>query len=131
MSEQRPVILILEDEDQVRVIVRDVLQSQGYTVIETANEIDAVAICERPDQRLDLLISDVVLRGAGGPAIACRIQTLRPQMPILFVSGYPIEELANRGLLESSGSDTKISFLSKPFYPDQLLSRIRALISAE
>src|SRR5689334_9683539 len=117
MPEQPPVILVLEDEDQVRVIVRDVLQSRGYGVLEAANEIDAVAVCERREQRLDLLIADVVLRGAGGPEIARRIKTLRPQMPILFVSGYPIEQLANRGLLEASELGMKISFLSKPFYP--------------
>jgi two-component system cell cycle sensor histidine kinase/response regulator CckA len=123
-----PVVLILDDFDQARFVIRAVLEGAGYSVLEAANEKEALVACEQAEQPLDLLISDVLLREAYGTEIAIRIADLRPQMPILFISGYSVEDLEDRGLLESNQSAAKIAFLQKPFDPDQLLTKVRELI---
>jgi two-component system cell cycle sensor histidine kinase/response regulator CckA len=123
-----PAVLILDDFDQSRFVIRAVLEGAGYSVLEAANETEALAACEQMEQPLDLLISDVLLREAYGTEIAIRIVALRPQMPILFISGYSIEDLADRGLLDTNQSAAKIAFLQKPFDPEQLLIKVRELI---
>ncbi len=123
-----PVILILDDFDQARFVIRAVLEGASYSVLEAANETEALAACEQTEQPVDLLISDVLLREAYGTEIAIRIAALRPQMPILFISGYSVEDLADRGLLEANQSAAKIAFLQKPFDPEQLPTKVRELI---
>ena len=125
-----PVVLILDDFDQSRFVIRAVLEGADYSVLEAANEKEAFAACEQAEQPLDLLISDVLLGEAYGTEIAIRIAALRPQMPILFISGYSVEDLADRGLLESNQSAARIAFLQKPFEPEQLLTKVRQLIPA-
>ena len=121
------MILILDDFDQARFVIRAVLESAGYSVLEAANETEALAACEQTEQLVDLLISDVLLREAYGTEIAIRIAALRPQMQILFISCYSVEDLEDRGLLESNQSAAKIAFLRKPFDPEQLLTKVREL----
>ena len=122
-----PIILILEDFEQTRFVLRAVLEGAGYIVLEAANESEALAICEQPERRIDLLVSDILLRGAYGTEVAIQISAQRPFLPILFISGYPVEEMPNRSLLESSQAAT-VRFLQKPFDPDQLLEQVRELV---
>jgi CheY-like chemotaxis protein len=124
-----PVILILDDTEQVRFIVRAVLESGGYNVIEAADESEALASCEQSEMRIDLLISDVLLGDAYGTEVAIRLAALRPHMPILFISGYPNEDVPKRSLEASKGM-AAIEFLQKPFGPDQLLEKVRDLVPA-
>ena len=124
-----PAVLILDDFDQSRFVIRAVLEGAGYNVLEAANGTEALAACEQMEQPLDLLISDVLLREAYGTEIAIRIAALRPQMPILFISGYSVEDLTDRGLLEANQSAAKIAFLQKPFDPEQLLTKVREMIT--
>ena len=120
------VILILEDFEQARFAIRAVLESAGYNVIEAADESEALAACEQSELRIDLLISDVLLGEAYGTEVAIRLAALRPHMPILFISGYPIEDVPNYSL-RASNEKAAIEFLQKPFDPDQLLSKVRDL----
>jgi two-component system cell cycle sensor histidine kinase/response regulator CckA len=124
------VILILEDFEQSRFVIRAVLENAGHCVLEAANESEALAACEQPEQRIDLLISDVLLADKYGTDIAVQIAALRPQMPILFISGYPIEEVHNRSLPKSK-QPAAIEFLQKPFDPEQLLAKVRELMPIE
>jgi two-component system cell cycle sensor histidine kinase/response regulator CckA len=124
-----PAVLILDDFDQSRFVIRAVLEGAGYNVLEAANGTEALAACEQMERPLDLLISDVLLREAYGTEIAIRIAALRPQMPILFISGYSVEDLTDRGLLEANQSAAKIAFLQKPFDPEQLLIKVREMIT--
>lgn len=94
------------------------------------NDRDAISVCGRAEQRIDLLVSDVILSGANGADVAERILDLRPGIPILFVSGYGLEDLGNRGLLDSDKlPSTRVSFLQKPFNPQLFLDRIGQLIN--
>ncbi|PYT22176.1 MAG: response regulator [Acidobacteria bacterium] len=124
-----PVILVLEDFEQARFVIRAVLEGGGYEVVEAATEAEALDLCGEPEQRLDLLISDVVLREACGTEVAVRISALRPRLPILFMSGYPIEDVPNVSLL-ASNQTAAIQFLQKPFDPERLLGKVRELVPA-
>jgi len=109
-----PAVLILDDFDQSRFVIRAVLEGAGYNVLEAANGTEALAACEQMEQPLDLLISDVFLREAYRTEIAIRIAALRPQMPILFISGYSVEDLTDRGLLEGINRQRKLHSCKSP-----------------
>ena len=93
-------------------------------MVEAATEAEALDLCGEPEQRLDLLISDVVLREACGTEVAVRISALRPRLPILFMSGYPIEDVPNVSLL-ASNQTAAIQFLQKPFDDTKLALAVR------
>jgi CheY-like chemotaxis protein len=129
--EHAPVILILEDNQQTRFVLRALLERAGYHVVEVDNDRDAISVCGRAEQRIDLLVSDVILSGANGADVAERILGLRPGIPILFVSGYGLEDLVNRGLLDSDKlPSSRVSFLQKPFNPQLFLDCIGQLIDS-
>jgi two-component system cell cycle sensor histidine kinase/response regulator CckA len=124
-----PVILILEDHDQARFVIRAVLESEGYSVVEATNEMEAIDVCKRAEQRIDLLISDVILSSAKGTDVAARISALRPTTPVLFMSGFALEDLVSRGLVDGNQFDAaRVLFLQKPFAPKILLDSVRQLI---
>ena len=124
-----PVILILEDHDQARFVIRAVLENSGYSVVEATNEMEAIAVCERAEQKIDLLISDVILSSAKGTDVAARISALRPTTPILFMSGFGLEDLKSRGLVDGNQFDAgRVLFLQKPFSPEALLHSVRQLV---
>jgi CheY-like chemotaxis protein len=84
MRKQTPVVLILEDNDQARFVIRAVLENAGYKVIDVENESQAIAVCGRTEQQIDLLISDVILSSAKGTEVAQRIVSLRPALQKQF-----------------------------------------------
>jgi two-component system cell cycle sensor histidine kinase/response regulator CckA len=129
---KEPVILILEDNEQARFVIRAMLENAGYGVVEAASEPEAIAVCGRMEQRIDLLVSDVILSSAKGTDAAERISALRPGLPILFISGYGVEDLVSRGLLDSDRfPSTRVSFLQKPFQPQLFLDHIEELIAGQ
>lgn len=133
LEEKKPArILVLEDNETARFVFRAVLEPQGYEVVDVIGESEAVRICERGEECFDLLIADVVLRGAHGTVTAKRIAELYPEMPILFTSGFPLETLLNRRLLAPEQlPTTKIAFLAKPFSADQLLNKVHELVAPD
>src|SRR5262249_45004768 len=94
----RETVLLVEDEDAVRVLVRLVLGPQGYRVVEARNGNEALALAERHDGPIDLLISDVVMPGLSGPDLAGRLADRRPGLRVLFLSGYTEDEVLRRGV---------------------------------
>ena len=127
--QQAAVILILEDYEQARFVIRAVLEREGFSVIEATDEAEAIAVCSRAEQQIDLMISDVILSNAKGTDVAARIVMLRPTLPILFVSGYEREDLPSGGLLGSAHyPDAGIVFLQKPFPPDVLIEHVEKLL---
>jgi two-component system cell cycle sensor histidine kinase/response regulator CckA len=121
-----PVILMLEDHDQARFVIRALLESKGYNVLDAKDEPEAISVCERAEQRIDLMISDVMLSTAKGADVAARVVALRPGLPVLFVSGYGLEDLASCGLFASAPyPDSPIAFLQKPFSTDVLASKAK------
>jgi signal transduction histidine kinase len=116
-------VVVAEDDDMVRTLVCVTLQESGYTVLEAATGDAALELCERHAGQIDALVTDMVMPGIGGRALADRLTTLRPELRVLFVSGY-----AQAEVLDRDSADTETSFLPKPFTPEELASRVRALI---
>ncbi len=118
-------ILLAEDEDLVRGMTRDMLEMCGYTVIEAADGVDALSVCERHDGPVHLLLTDVVMPRMGGRELADRVAAARPETRVLFISGYTDNAIVHRGVLEPG-----VAFLQKPFTPEALAQRVRGLLDA-
>jgi two-component system, cell cycle sensor histidine kinase and response regulator CckA len=118
-------ILVVEDDVAVRRLVKRILTKAGYTVLGSSSGIDALQICEMYGATIDLLLTDVVMPGMSGQALAESIRLDHPSLPVLFMSGYPGDTVATRGELE--GSD---EYLLKPFTSVQLLEKVRNSLTA-
>jgi two-component system cell cycle sensor histidine kinase/response regulator CckA len=117
------VILLVEDEDGVRRVARRALELNGYRVVEAAGGAQALELA-RTEPTIGLLITDVMMPGLLGPALASAVQELIPALPVLYMSGHA-EEVARTGLIDPS-----VPFLAKPFTPDQLTAKVREVLSA-
>jgi two-component system, cell cycle sensor histidine kinase and response regulator CckA len=120
----RETILLVEDEDAVRVIVSTVLQRQGYRVLEAATPAAAITLFARQQGEIDLLLTDVVMPGMSGPALAQRLIGVRRDLPVLFISGYA--DVA----IEPQIRGANVSFLSKPFQGSALAARVAQMLAA-
>jgi CheY-like chemotaxis protein len=113
-------ILLVEDEEGVRELARDILRATGYTVIEARNGAEALLLSERHQGPLDLLLTDVVMPRMSGRELAERLTPLRPDLSVLYMSGYTDDAVIRHGVL---GAGT--AFLQKPFTPAILVDRVR------
>jgi two-component system cell cycle sensor histidine kinase/response regulator CckA len=118
-------ILLVEDEDPVRELTCRMLESQGYTVLEAGHPDQALLASEQHTGDIDLLVSDVVMPGMGGPALAEQLLLSRPQLKVLYVSGYTDDAIIRHGVLEHG-----IPFLQKPFAPDELAHKVREALES-
>jgi len=113
-------VLVVEDEDAVRHIVRRVLEAQGYAIIEARDGNDAVRICAQRGDGIHLVLSDVIMPSMGGRELARSLAASRPGLPILFMSGYNED-----GELAGAGGDLGDGVLAKPFTAETLARQVR------
>jgi signal transduction histidine kinase len=118
-------VLVAEDEELVRKMVRSVLEDHGYTVIEAVNGEDALQLLSQHRGPVDALLTDTVMPRMGGLELARRVRKSFPRLPVLFMSGYAGEDVQERGLLEPG-----VPFVQKPFSPTVLAERVRALLDS-
>ena len=118
------VILVVEDEPDVRRMAERILTKNGYSVIATGGGEEALEVCGRPGQAIDLLLTDVIMPEMLGTELVDRAKALRPKLTVVFMSGYSHEVLAPEALAEQNGS----AFIEKPFSASELLRVIRALL---
>jgi two-component system cell cycle sensor histidine kinase/response regulator CckA len=118
-------VLLVEDEDSVRTLVRIALQREGYTVLEACHGLDALRIHENCSGVIDLLVTDVVMPQMGGRELAERLTAVTPNLKILYLSGYTDDVLMRGTLLEGS------PFLQKPFSPEALAIKVRTLLDEQ
>ncbi|MBV4491923.1 response regulator [Pseudomonas oryzicola] len=111
-------LLVVEDDDIVRMLMVEVLDESGYTVIQAENASAALRILEKPDQALALMMTDVGLPDMRGEALAAKARELRPRLPVLFASGYA----------ESVDVPAGMHLISKPFTIDQLRDKVMAIV---
>jgi two-component system cell cycle sensor histidine kinase/response regulator CckA len=116
-------VLVVEDEESVRKLTCQALRTYGYHVIEAASGGEALLACERRAQPIPLLITDVVMPQTSGPELAARLRQLRPEMRVLYTSGYTDDAVVRHGLL-----DQTVSFLQKPFSPGALARMVREIL---
>jgi CheY-like chemotaxis protein len=117
-------ILLVEDDEMVRLVAREIISSQGYSVLEAATKDDALRHCaENPD--IALLLTDVVMPQVNGKELAEQLTGLLPRMRVLFMSGYT-ETVVHNGVL-----DEGLNFIQKPFTPYSLLRKIQEVLDGE
>jgi nitrogen-specific signal transduction histidine kinase/CheY-like chemotaxis protein len=113
-------ILLVEDEGALLALAEELLTELGYTVLAAEGPLEALALAARPDPRIDLLLTDVIMPSMNGKELSERLQVLRPGVRVLFTSGYTADAIAHRGML-----DPGIDFLEKPYTLDALATKIR------
>jgi PAS domain S-box-containing protein len=119
-------ILLVEDEDGVRAAERRILAAQGYTVLEAFDGADALTVAAGHVSEIDLLVTDVVMPRKTGPQVAAELREQRPELKVLYVSGYADEAVVPLAL---TGTDT--AFVQKPFTHDRLAAAVRELLDRE
>jgi CheY-like chemotaxis protein len=118
-------VLIVEDQRKVRDLVRDILEEQGYRVIAAEDVEDAQRIARDFGAAIDLLLTDAVMPRMNGQELYARIARERPDIRVLYMSGYPEDAIGDRGILDSG-----IRFVRKPFSPRSLTEEVRAALDA-
>jgi two-component system cell cycle sensor histidine kinase/response regulator CckA len=121
----RERLLLVEDDAAVRRVGFRVLHGAGYDVVQASTAEEAIAYLESHPEPIDLLVTDVVMPGMSGPKLAEVIRQSRPNMRIIFISGYAGDEVARKGI--STGD---VPFVQKPYLPSQLLARIREVLDS-
>ncbi len=118
-------ILLVEDDPELRALALDILRGSGYTVLEARQGNEALLVLERHAGPIHLLVTDVVMPQMGGRALAERLALLRPEMQVLYMSGYSEAAIAQHGVL-----DPGTAFMAKPFTADELTRKIRKVLDA-
>lgn len=119
-------ILIVEDQSEVRHVIRHVLTRQGYNVLEACEGGAALALLRARTEPVDLVLTDVVMPGMSGREFVARLDHDEVAMPVLYMSGYTDDEVVKRGVL-----DLAINFLHKPFATEPLLKKIREVLDRQ
>jgi CheY-like chemotaxis protein len=124
MGRGTETVLLVEDEDVVRNMIRDVLQHRGYTVIEARHGAEALEIAAGHAGSIDLLVTDVVMPHVGGGELAQRLLAQRPDLRVLFISGYTDDAVVRHGVERGS------AFLQKPFSLESFGLKVREVLDA-
>jgi PAS domain S-box-containing protein len=116
-------VLLVEDEDALRALARQVLEESGYRVLEARRAEEGLLIARGHQDRIHLLLTDVVMPGASGPRLAEQMIEIHPQARVVYMSGYTDGAVVNHGLLEAGAA-----FLQKPFTPQALAAKVREVL---
>ncbi|KEZ17509.1 Histidine kinase,histidine kinase,Response regulator receiver domain protein precursor [Sphingobium yanoikuyae] len=119
------IILVVEDEDRVRHMSVDSLRELGYTIVQAADGEQALAMLAI-EPRVDLLFTDIVMPGINGRILADRARADRPELRVLYTTGYTRNAIVHNGML-----DPGVAFLAKPFTMDQLAGKVRQVLDEE
>jgi two-component system cell cycle sensor histidine kinase/response regulator CckA len=117
--------MLVDDEDYIRELVGAILAIEGYTVLEADGGPKALEVSEAHDGPIHLLLTDVVMSPMSGGELVKRISPMRPDMKVLYISGYPDDAIVQYGVNQS-----QVAFLAKPFTPKMLVAKIRSVLDS-
>jgi CheY-like chemotaxis protein len=117
-------VLLVEDEEQVRAILKQILENQGYHVLSASRGEEALAISQEPGD-IQLMITDVVMPQMSGRELAERLMSVRPSLRVLFMSGYTDDAIVRHGLL-----DEKLNYIQKPFDSATVARKVRDVLDS-
>jgi two-component system cell cycle sensor histidine kinase/response regulator CckA len=120
-------ILLVEDDTDVRIATRRLLERMGYHVLDAGTPQAAIDLAVVHRGAIDMVLSDVIMPDMNGPDVVAQIRTLRPRMPVLFMSAHSDEEMIERFGLKGP----KTSFIAKPFDAASLAAKLRDVLSAK
>jgi len=119
----RDVVLLVEDQEGVRESTARILSAAGYQVLQAENAMKAAQMYA--ESAVDILVTDIIMpQGVSGKELADYLQLAQPDLPVLFISGYSVQTMEDRGILTSS-----INLLAKPFTPEDLLEAVAAALT--
>ena len=118
-------VLLVEDEDAVRALAREVLRRHGYVVLEARHGLDALRLAERHPDTIHLMVTDIVMPHMSGRDLADRLAEVRPKMKVLFMSGYTDHAAMHRHLTPGA------AFLQKPFTPETFARKVRSMLDEQ
>jgi CheY-like chemotaxis protein len=121
----RETVLVVEDEDGVRALTREVLRRGGYTVLEAGTPSTALLLASEHPGPIHLVVTDVVMPEMSGRSLADELIEILPQTKVLYLSGYTDETIVRHGLLEA-----EMAFLQKPFTPEVLSRKVREVLDS-
>ena len=124
-ADATPTVLLVDDEDALRRVMHRQFEKEGYRLLEATNGEEAEFMAEEYNEPIHILVTDVVMPGMTGPQLAGRLAALRPEIKVLFVSGYPHNSQEWGDVL-----DRQWNFLPKPFSASEFLGRVRTLLAA-
>jgi PAS domain S-box-containing protein len=116
-------ILLVEDDEMVRTLVRETMESSGYRVLEASDPMEARAVAGNYQNAIQLLITDVIMPKASGPELANELLRISPGLKVLYMSGYADRALSKRGVRRK-----EVAFLPKPFTPAELIAKVREVL---
>jgi CheY-like chemotaxis protein len=114
-------VLLAEDEETIRRLVSEVLERSGYEVFTAPNGDEALRLLEEHGGEIDLLITDVIMPGMGGPDLARAAVLIKPSLRVLFTSGYTSEP-------DKAFDDPEVEFIGKPFSPQALVAKVQEVL---
>jgi two-component system, cell cycle sensor histidine kinase and response regulator CckA len=119
-------VLVVDDDAQVVRVAASILRRAGFDVLTASGPIDAIALVEQMDERLDLLLTDITMPNLSGRRLAQRLRQTRPHLKVLFMSGYTEDAALHQGVLEAADA-----FVDKPFTPDTLVRAVHTRLQAD
>ncbi len=122
----KETIMLVEDEDAVRAMMSLTLKHYGYNILETPSPLEALIICEKHKEPIQMMVTDVILPEMNGRELAEKITSLYPEIKVIYISGYTDDVIVHHGML-----DPDINFLEKPFTVSKLLSKIREVLDTK
>ena len=121
----KETVLVVEDTAEVRKFAAAALRAYGYRVIQAENAEEAMLLCERKRERIDLVLTDVVMPQVNGRVLAERLEKLQPGIKVLFMSGYSDDITSHHGVLAEG-----VKLIEKPFTAEQLASKVREVLGS-
>jgi len=119
-------VLLVEDEEALRAVLVGALREAGYTVMEAGDAREAVPLGEHFDGKIDVLITDVIMPGMSGAVLAAQLTAKRPEMAVIYMTGYAGDTLARRGL-----DETNAQLMIKPFSPMDMVRKVHEVLKAD